>query len=123
MLIIIGGSVLCYVGALLLAKPVLMILYNEKIAEYSYLMSGIIIYIALNGIMWFFYNVLIIFRSIMSILIVNATAFIVCLLISRKLILRYSMSGVNYAMIVYTGLSVVLMGILIFIGKRKIMKG
>lgn len=95
-------SLVCYLGSIILARPVLAVLYKEEVSKYAFIFPGMIIYTALNGVSWFFYNILIILRNIYSILVINVIALVVCLAVSDIMITKYSMQGVNYTMTIYT---------------------
>ena len=107
--IIILFAIFCYVGQLFLAKPVLGLLYGAKIKKYSYLFNLIIIYTSLNGYMWFCYNILIIFREIKAILLINIISFLICISTSKLFITYFGMNGVSYTLITFTIVSIVLM--------------
>lgn len=111
--IIIGLGLLFFVGSLFLAEWGLKLLYGVEISKYSYLFFPIIIYTALNGLLWFCHNVLIIFRKLNSLLFINICGFLCCLGSVFFFINIFSMNGVTFCMIAFTLLMIIEMLIVI----------
>ncbi|MCI8346524.1 MAG: lipopolysaccharide biosynthesis protein [Bacilli bacterium] len=112
-LIIIALSTVCIIGSQFLAKWGLQLLYGAKIANYDYLFTGVIFYTSLTGYMWFCHNILIILRKMKELLLINVTAFILCLSTATLFIKKYSMNGTSYCLIFFT--SIMIVGMLIII--------
>ena len=115
-LVIIGLGIVALVGSAFFAKWGLTLLYGLEISSYSYLFLPIIVYTALNGLLWFCHNILIIFRKMSLLLLINITGLIFCLISSFPLIKILSMNGVTICMIGFTVLMIIEM--LLFINKE-----
>ena len=113
LMVVLGISLVCYIGSLYFSELLLRVLYGTKISEHYELFSVIIIYTSLTGFMFFAHNVLIIFRKIKELLFIYFIGFVICLLISNNLITNYGMNGVSYSLIIFTSVIIVLMFIII----------
>lgn len=122
LIVILILSLVCYVGSLLFAEPVLRILYGTKISKYYKLFSLIIIYTSLTGISLFFHNILIILRKINILSFIYFTGFAICVLTSDFIIKKYGMNGVSYTLLLFTIFIVIEMFIVIYKYMRKMKK-
>lgn len=104
-------SIICYVGSLFFSKIGLRLLYGEELSNYYELFNTIIIYTALTGFLWFFHNILIIFRKIKSITIIYFIGFIVSFITQFYFVNNYKLYGVCYTLI----LSMVIMDVAMII--------
>ncbi len=120
--IIFGISIVCCLGSLFFAKPVLSILYGNRIASHYKLFFSIIIYTSLTGFLWFFHNILVIFRKIKEISVINFTGFIICIMISSFFIKKFSMNGVNFTLILFTIIMIIEMLVIIIKCIKKLKK-
>lgn len=119
-LIIFILSIICLIGSFILSKWGLNLLYGSKISKYYYLFSWIIVYTSLNGYLWFCYNILIIFRRMKTLLYINISGFIICLLTTKPIINYYGMNGVSYSLILFTIVIIIEMLIIIFKDIKKL---
>ena len=114
LLIVFVISCVCYVGSVILAKPVLTVLYGSRISKYYKLFSLIIVYTSLAGFLLYFHNILIILRKIKSLLLIYLSGFVTCILTSTIIIKKYAMDGVTYSLMVFTILMLIEMFIIIY---------
>lgn len=108
-IVMLGIGLICYIGSLFLSELGLKILYGSRIASYHQLFSIIIIYTTLTGFMFYFHNILIVFRKIKELLVTYLFGFIVCITTSKYLVLKYNMNGVSYTLIIYNVIVIILM--------------
>ena len=97
----------------------LKLIYGEGILNYSYLFTNVIIVSTLTALVWFLNMLLTIMRKYFSIILGGVVALIVAIIITPKFINTYSLSGINYILII-TYLIITFIYLLgIFIGIRK----
>lgn len=116
---ILSLGIVFLIGGIFLARWGLNLLYGPKIAGYSYLFVPIIVYTALNGFLWFCHNILIIFRRMNTLLVINICGLLCCLLLSTICINVFSMNGVTLCMISFTFLMIAEM---LFVIKKEVAK-
>ena len=112
-LFIVLLSVAGIIGSILFARILLLILYGEKIAKYSYLFLLIAVLTSLTGYMWFCHNILIVLRKIKSILLINVSGFAITVLLSSTFIKLFDMNGVSIVLILSTCVMIIEMLIVI----------
>lgn len=95
-------SVVFLIGAHFLAEWGLRLLYGDKIAQYAYLFSPVILFTTLNGFQWFCLNILIVFRKMKTLLVVNILGFVICILSTQYFINAFDLNGVSYSLIFFT---------------------
>lgn len=108
-LVIFLFAVLCTVGSIFLAKPILNILYGSRIAKHAYLFMPVIVYTSLTGFLWFFHNLLVVFRRIKTLMIIELIAFIICVAASSLFIKLFYMNGVSYILMFITIIMIICM--------------
>lgn len=101
-LFLFGLSIISLIGAKILGKWGLTLLYGEVIGQYEELFLPVIVFTCLNALVWFLWNILIILREMKVLLIINLIGVVVCGLIMIPMIHQFGMQGVNYTLIVYT---------------------
>ena len=122
LLIILALSLVCYIGALIFAKPVLALLFGNKIAKHSYLFGPIIIYTSLTGFLWLFHNILIVFRKIKALMLIEISGFVLCLITAKFFITKFYMNGISYNLIFITIVMIIEMLITTYIEISKMKK-
>lgn len=110
-LLAVSGASL--VGGAVLGQWGLTFLYGKRIGTHADLFLPVIIFTCLNAMSWFLWSILIIFRELKALLVINVIGVIVCILIMFPLISRYGMQGVNDTLILYTCVLLVLMAVLV----------
>lgn len=91
--------VVAVAGVLLLGEPVLVFLYGDSIAAYSYLLFLLVPLAVLTGFMWFLNDLLIALRGFKSALMGNVVA-LVAVIPSLSLVFVFDMNGVSLACLV-----------------------
>lgn len=117
--VVILIGIVSSIGAYLLGSWGLNFLYGSKTAEYSYLLIPMVIYTSLNAYVWFLNNVLIIFRKLKFLMVINAIGLIVSLCLSKVMIFKFGMNGVSYISILYSILLIIGMAIILFYSVNK----
>jgi len=87
-------------GSAILGKFVLVLLFGESIAPYSYLLIPAMFTSGLTGVVWFLGMLLTIMRSMKQLVIGAAAGMAVSIVLSIVLIPRYVFDGANAAVIV-----------------------
>jgi O-antigen/teichoic acid export membrane protein len=91
--------VICVIGAYFFGAYILELIFGEGIKPYSYLLVEAIVVAGLNALGVFLISILTIIRKLNVILPSCALGFLICLISSRLMILKYGISGANYAQI------------------------
>ncbi|MBS6373898.1 MAG: hypothetical protein KH431_04720 [Erysipelotrichaceae bacterium] len=113
--IILLLSIICLIGSYLFAEWGLTLLYGSEVGHNAYLFIPVIIYTSLNGFQWFYSSILVVFRCMKSLLVINFISFLICILTARSFISNYGMNGVSYVLICFTFVMIVLMvGLIIY---------
>lgn len=106
--------------ALVLGGPtVLKIMYGSFISDYVYLLPTMVLATMLNTFQLFYSDVLVICRDIKATLISGLVGFLVCLLISFPLEDSFGMQGINIAILISYGLSLVVLLVRLCIAIRR----
>lgn len=87
-------------AALLLGEWVLVLLFDETIREYVYLLFSTIICSGLMALVWFFGSIIVVIRKINYLAIGALAGFVLCVCSSIPLITRIGVDGVNSSIIV-----------------------
>ena len=107
-LCLLAVSVVVILGAALLGRWGLALLFGEGILPYAYLLIPVIFTTIMIAFSWFVGTLLTIVRRLKSMLVSNACAAALAALTSPMLIQRFQMSGVNYAIYLAVGVSLVI---------------
>lgn len=110
-LLAVSGASLA--GGAWLGRWGLTFLYGQRIGDHADLFLPVIIFTCLNAMSWFLWSILIIFRELKALLVINVIGVIVCAVAMFPLISRYGMQGVNYTLILYTCVLLLLMAVLV----------
>lgn len=95
-------SIICFGGSIVFAEPVLKALYGSVIASHSDLFIWVIVLTSFTGYLWFCNSLLVIFRRIKSILVINVISFLISLSFSTLFINNFGMNGVSFILILVT---------------------
>lgn len=101
-------------GLSLVGEPLLTFVYGAEISEYAYLLFPALIVTTLMAISYLLSDLLIIIRCMRGALLLNATALLVTIITINTLIDRFYMNGINIALIMAYGLSIVVGALVIF---------
>ena len=107
---IAGVSVIAIIGAKILGRFGLNLLYGESILKYEYLLIPLIICTITTAASWLFCGVLTVLRNFRSLIVGNTIAAIVSVICSILLIPIWDMQGASYALLFGN-----LIGIIIFV--------
>lgn len=105
---LLAVSVVVILGAALLGRWGLALLFGEGILPYAYLLIPVIFTTIMIAFSWFIGTLLTIVRRLKSMLVANACAAALAALVSPMLIQRFQMDGVNYAIYLAVGVSLVI---------------
>jgi O-antigen/teichoic acid export membrane protein len=83
----------------LCGKPILLAVYGNNIAPYTYLFPYVLISTAAIAVIWFISDSLIICRNLRGLLVSNAVALGITLLIMMPFERLFGMNGINYVVI------------------------
>ncbi len=83
----------------LCGKPILLAVYGNNIAPYTYLFPYVLISTAAIAVIWFISDSLIICRNLQGLLVSNAVALGITLLIMMPFERLFGMNGINYVVI------------------------
>lgn len=98
-LMLTAGIVAIMIGAALIGKIALMILFGESIMTHVYLLLPIVMVTCLNGTIMIMSGILIAFRRIKLMVWGMIVDFIVFLMLSYPLIMKYGANGASFAQI------------------------
>ena len=96
-----GLSIGCFLLStvvFLCAKPLLTIVYGEGIANYSYLMPGVLAVASCSVLLCLQTDLLIVFDGIKMSLLMNAAAFLVMIASLNPMIDRFYMNGISFSL-------------------------
>lgn len=91
--------VIMVVGLSLVGTPVLVRVYGESIAAYTYLFPYVLVSTGFIALMWFLSDVLVICRDMRGLLFSNVVAFAACALLMVPLEMTFGMNGINFVVI------------------------
>lgn len=103
-MVVVGA--LAVIVAKLLGYTVINLVYGNKTAQYSYLLSYVIISVTLSSLIMCLNNFLTAIRKLKSELIFSLLGLLVCAILSAVLIRRYGMIGAALAMCVSQGIQI-----------------
>ena len=92
------GCFLLSAVVFLCAKPLLTIVYGEGIANYSYLMPGVLAVASCSVLLCLQTDLLIVFDGIKMSLLMNAAAFLVMIASLNPMIARFYMNGISFSL-------------------------
>lgn len=108
-LVLIGLCVIVNIGAILLGRLGLWILYGDDILNYYDLFLPIVWCTILTAVIWIISAILIAMRKIGWLIAGMAVDFILCLLMVSPLVERYGKNGVSIVQIIVMGIYVLFM--------------
>ena len=121
-LFILGFTAVAFIGAALLGEFALVLLYNESIREYAYLMYAIIGCTSLYTVCWFLTSLLTVMRRLKTVTVFSLAALALAAICSKPLISAFYMNGVSFTVIFcYVIYSILSAGVIIY-DLRKVMK-
>lgn len=97
--LMVAFIVIMVVGLSLVGSPVLVRVYGESIAAYTYLFPYVLISTGCIALMWFLSDVLVICRDMRGLLVSNVVAFASCALLMVPLETAFGMNGINFVVI------------------------
>lgn len=109
LIVLIGLMVVVLLGANLVGKIGLKILFGEQILEYYYLFNPIVWCTILTAMIWIVSAIVIAMRQIKSLLVGIVVSFGLCVSIAQPLIERYEKNGVSIVQIIAYAVLVVYM--------------
>lgn len=115
-------TILSIVCVILVGDFILSWIFGNNIISYSYLLIGAMIVAGLTIFNWFLMTFLTVIHKLYAILISNLIGFVLCLLLSKKLLVIFGISGANYIQIISLSVSVISMLIFYNILKERIIK-
>lgn len=104
---ILGVGFVGFIGILILAYPVLNLLYGAEVATHSYLMYPLIISSVLLGTQGLFNNLLVGMRATRLMLISSLSSFATALIVCVPFVSQFTMNGVTYALAFSCGVGLV----------------
>lgn len=120
-IVFVGLCIVVTIGAALLGKLGLKILFGESILQYYSIFMPIVWCTILTGIVWVLSSIIVALRRTKSLLIGMLIDFLLCLLLSRYLIRINGMNGVNIVQILVFSIYIVYM--LIICERAEVKKG
>lgn len=111
---ILGVGFVGFIGILILAHPVLNLLYGAEVAAHSYLMYPLIISSVLLGTQGLFNNLLVGMRATRLMLISSLSSFVTALIVCIPFVSQFAMNGVTYALAFSCGIGLVFSGLSIW---------
>lgn len=109
LLVLMGLTVVVLLGANLVGKIGLKILFGEKILEYYYLFNPIVWCTILTAMIWIVSAIVIAMRQIKSLLVGIVVSFGLCISIAQPLIEQYGKNGVSIVQIIAYAVLIVYM--------------
>lgn len=91
--------------------PLLTLIYGQSIADYAYLFPAVLVTAGMIVFMWFFSDMLVIFRDFKAVLISNAAAFASTLICMPFFIGTWYMNGINYTIMISYAVGIGIAGI------------
>lgn len=99
-LIMLSLVILLIVALSCVGDPLLRLVYGGSIADYTFLFPYVLIVTGMVVFMWFFSDLLVVFRDFKAVLISNLAAFVTVLLCMIPCINIWYMNGINIAIII-----------------------
>lgn len=93
---ILAVTALCSLALLVIGHPLLVLLFGEGIAEYTYLMQPALLCTAITAFAWFMNDLLLAARDFWASFLGNVIASLVTILGSRTFITAFGMNGVSW---------------------------
>lgn len=122
-IIFAGLSIIVTIGAVLLGKLGLKILFGDSILQYYSIFLPIVWCTILTGIVWVMSSIVVALRRTKSLLIGMLIDFLLCIFLSRYFIMTYGMNGVNIVQIIVLSIYILYMIIICECTKVKKEKG
>lgn len=104
---ILGVGLVGFIGILILAYPVLNLLYGAEVATHSYLMYPLVISSVLLGTQGLFNNLLVGMRATRLMLISSLSSLVTALIVCVPFVSQFTMNGVTYALAFSCGVGLV----------------
>lgn len=102
--LVIGAASLA--AAYLLGEEVLVILYNEDIRPYAYILGGIIVTVIFSCVVSCYHTLFMAIRRLAPLAIVQVLCCGLCYIIAPYLVSNYEMTGIVYASVVAYGVAI-----------------
>lgn len=113
-LMLLGAFLLAAAGARVLGEPVLVLLFNEEIRPYAYLLPVVLAATALIAASYFLSTLLTVARRLKGIAACNLIAAALTLLLQEPLIAAHGADGVNEVILIAMGVNTLLQAALLF---------
>lgn len=112
--------VVAFFALSLLGDPLLILVYGESIASYTYLFPYVLVSVSGVAFVWLLTDVLVVLRDLKGVLITNAVVLAVCLATMYPLELAFEMNGINFTIIIamLAGIAVAAFRLARFISRR-----
>lgn len=91
-----------------LSDFILGLLYGKSILAYAYLFKSIVIVSSLIAIIWFLGTILTVIRDYKTLLFGSVTSLICTILISKSLLIKYNLIGINYILLISFSLQIII---------------
>lgn len=104
-------ALLSLIASKLLGEFALVLLFGEGIKQYIYVLDLAIVSTIIIAYVWFLCTVLTVLREKQGLVIANAASLIVCAVVSKPFIQKFSMQGVNYSNLLSLGVAVLILWI------------
>ena len=111
-------GLISYLGAFLLGKPILALLYGTEVAKYSDLLSLLLLSSVLLGVSSFLCNLLVAVRALKIMMIGSISALGFAVLTSSPLITAFGMDGATAALLIACSASILISCFGIFLRAR-----
>lgn len=108
-LMLAGMSIVVTIGAMLVGKLGLRILFGEAILQYYYLFMPIVWCTIFTAIIWILSAILVALRKIAALLVGMIINFGLCVGIAQSLILQYEKNGISFVQLIVYGIYIVFM--------------
>jgi O-antigen/teichoic acid export membrane protein len=119
---IVAFSVVAIIGGWLFGKAGLVLLFGEKISNYTYLFVPILYISSLTALSWFIGLMLTVLREFKGLIIASAIAVVLCVGGSNEFIKLFGINGVNLILIAALILQIMIMCIFMVIKIKGVQK-
>lgn len=112
-------SAVCLVLVVLFGTELLALIYNQEVADYSYLLPTLLFIMCINAIQWYLRTLLVMVRVFIPQLIGTIGSFLLCCFITAPLLNEFGLIGANYSILICYSISFAIVLITLFITLRR----
>ena len=107
--VLLGTGIMVTIGAMLLGRFGVTLLFGEKMLKYYYLFMPIVWCTMFTAVIWVLSAIMTALRKIQALLVGMIINFLICVGITHTLILQYEKNGVSFVQLIVYGLYIVFM--------------